>query len=349
VLYNGSERYAETSLNLEFDVVSPTVVEIMVPPHSIIGVNSDIAISLYDILGRPIEGMITVSDLSNGINTSIDIPQDKTNFNFEFPISNPVGPHNLSIEIQNSFITNNSFIYSISVWSQPTIAIKHTNILHFASLNQKIDFTIQLIDWSGNASYRTVHLFCDDTIVASCTTNEYGVGILSTVAPNHEGLYNLSIVYLMNTTQFELSAKLDYYLTVSTSIPLLIALDYYEVIPPLQQILVFLRVQCMNGSLIEDIPIRIMWESIESYILTQQGGISIIHLPIPTRSGNYSLYYEIEQNHNLAASSGTLNISISLVEILASQGIGINGFVFGICTSFGIVAIPLIRRRFLMV
>jgi hypothetical protein len=349
ILYNGSERYAETSLTLEFDITSPAFVDIMVPSSSIIGQISDISISLCDILGRPIEGMVTVSDLTSGHNSTIQIPQETIDFTVQLVISNPVGLHNLLLEIDNPYVTNSSTMQSIIIWSQPIITIQHTNILHFASLNQELTFTAHLGDWSGNASYRYVHLFCNDTMIASSITNEHGIAILSVVAPNHEGLYNLSIVYLMNTTQFELSTKLDYQLTVSTSIPLLIELDHYEVIPPLQYVSIFLRVQCLNGSLIKDIPIRIMWLSIDRYTISQQGGVLSMHLPIPHTSGNYSLYYEVDQKHSLAATSGTINISISLVDILTSQGIGINGFAIGIFTSFAIVAIPLIRRRYLMI
>ena len=349
IIYNGSERYTETSLNLEFDVISPAIIEIIVPTATTIGQNSNIPISLYDILGRPIEGMLTISDTTNGQNTSMQIPYEATSFTFEFPILSPVGSHNLLIEIENPFVTNNSIMYSIVVWSQPMITLQHTDIFHFASLNQELIFTIHLMDWSGNASYRSIHLLCNDEMMTSSITDEHGFAILSTIAPGQEGLYNLSIVYLMNTTRFELSSKLDYHLSVSTSIPLLVELDYYEVIPPLQQVSIFLRVQCLNGSLIENILIRIMWESTDSYALTQRGGILAIHLPVPNTSGNYLLYYEVEKNHNLAASSGTINISISLTDILTSQGIGINGFAIGIVTSFGIVAIPLIRRRYLVI
>lgn len=349
IFYNGSERYAETSHNLEFDVASPAFVGIVVPSSSIIGQISNISISLCDILGRPIEGMITVSDITNGQNSTIQIPHDTIDFTLQLVISNPVGLHNLLLEIDNPYITNSSIIDSTSVWSQPIITIQHANILQFASINQEITFTTQLSDWSGNASYRLIHLFCNDEIIASSTTNEHGIAIITAIAPNHEGLYNLSIVYLMNTTRFELSTKIDYQLTVSTSIPLLIELDHYEVIPPLQRVSIILHVQCLNGSLIEGIPIRIMWISIDSYKMTQQGGILSIHLPIPSTSGNYSLYYEVEHRQNLAATSGTISISISLVDILTSQGIGINGFAIGIFTSFAIVAIPLIRRRYLII
>ena len=207
----------------------------------------------------------------------------------------------------------------------------------------------QLTDWSGNISYQPIHLLCNNVIVGSSVTDEYGIAILSALAPNHEGKYNLSIVYPMNTTRYEFSAKLDYHLTVSTSIPVLIELDYYEIIPPLQQISIFLRVQCLNGSLLEGISIRILWESIDSYTLTRQGGTAVIHLPIPSTSGNYTLYYEVEQKNGLVASSGTINISISLIDILSSQGIGINGFAIGIVSSFAIVVIPLIRRKYLLI
>ena len=76
IIYNGSERYAGTSINLEFDVLSPSIIEIIVPSFTVIGSNADITISLYDILGRPIEGTLSISDISNGKSTSIQIPHE---------------------------------------------------------------------------------------------------------------------------------------------------------------------------------------------------------------------------------------------------------------------------------
>ena len=180
-------------------------------------------------------------------------------------------------------------------------------------------------------------------------TDEDGIAVFSIIAPSHEGVYNYSIVYPTNTTRYELSAKIDYPMTVSVSMPVLVELNRYEVVPPLQSVIFYLQVKCLNGSLIEGIQMNIIWLSIENSILTQQGGLSVIHLPVPDTSGNYTLYYSIEQNHNLAHTTGTIDISISLVDILASQGIGISGFVIGILSSFTIIAIPLIRQRYLSV
>lgn len=348
IIYNGSERYAETSFNIEFDILSPAILDFTVPT-AVIGLDTNMTISLCDVLGRPIEGMLTISDISNGKNMSIQTSQDTIDINIEFPIWGPVGLHDILLEIRNPFVSNKSIIYTIIVWSQPEFGLHHSNILHFASPNQELVFIVQLTDWSGNISFQSIQLLCNEEILSSSITDENGIAIITSLASSHEGIYNLSITYPMNITRYELPAKLDYHLTVSIFIPVLVELDYFEVIPQLQKISIFLQVQCLNGSFVEGIAIKIIWESIESYTVTQQGGISVIHLPVPDTSGNYTLYYEIEQNHNLAYSTGTINIPISLVDVLNSQGIGINGFVIGILASFAVVAIPLIRQKYLMI
>jgi len=349
IIYNGSERYAETSFNIEFDIHSPAILNITVPTSAVIQSDTNMTISLCDILGRPIEGTLTISDISNGRNMSIQTLQDTIDINIEFPIWGPVGFHDILLEIENPFVTNRSIMYTIIVWSQPEFGLHHSNILHFASPNQELTFIVQLTDWSGNISFQSIQLLCNEEIVSSSKTDENGIAIITSLASNHEGLYNLSIVYPMNLTRYELSTKLDYHLTVSISIPVLVELDHYEVIPQLQKISIFLQVQCLNGSFVEGIIINIIWELIEGYTVTQQGGIAVIHLPVPDTSGNYTLYYEIEPNHNLASSTGTINIPISLIDILQSQGIGINGFAIGILASFVIVALPLIRQKYLMI
>ncbi|MGY5871088.1 MAG: hypothetical protein RTV72_02475 [Candidatus Thorarchaeota archaeon] len=349
IIYNGSERYTESSFNIEIDISSPSIIELQVDSSAVIGFDTDITILLCDILGRPIDGTISISDISSGRNTSIQIPHDTTNINIKLPIWGPAGLHNILIEIENPYVTNNSIMYNMIVWSQPEFTLQHSNILHFASPNQNLTFIVQLTDWSGNISLQSIHLLYDGEMLSSSVTNDGGIAIITTIAPDLEGIYNLSIIYPENLTRYELSTKLDYEVTVSLSIPVLVELDYYEVIPPLQKITIHLKVQCLNGSLIEGIQIKISWESIEGYAVTQQGGTSAIHVPVPDTSGNYTLYYEIEQTHNLASSTGAINIPISLVDVLTSQGIGINGFILGILTALVIVAIPLIRQRYLMI
>jgi hypothetical protein len=349
VFYNGSERYSETSCTIEFDVLSPAIIDISKSSPAVIGLDTDITISLCDILGRPIETILTVSDISDGQNMSIQTPYDTIDINIKFVFFGPVGSHGMIIEIGNPFVTNRTIMYNIVIWSQPELTLLHSDTFNFASPNQEITFIVQLTDWSGNISHKSIHLLRDDEMIISAITDEDGKAVISTIAPSHEGTYNISFAYLLNMTRYELPTKIDYHLTVSILIPVLVELDYYEVVPPLQEVTVYLQVKCLNGSLIEGIQINIIWLSIENYATTQQDGLTVIHLPVPDTNGNYTLHFTIEQNHNIAPSAGTFDISISLVDVLTSQGIGFTGFTIGILTSFTIVAIPLIRQKYLSV
>ncbi|TFG33432.1 hypothetical protein EU528_00365 [Candidatus Thorarchaeota archaeon] len=349
IFYNGSERYSKTSCIIEFDVLSPAIIDIEISSPAAIGLDTNVTISLCDILGRPIETTLSVIDISNGRNMTIQVPHDTIDFNFKFTFLEPVGLHDFMIEIGNQFVINRTIMQNIVIWSQPELILIYSNTFNFASPNQELNFIVQLADWSRNISDQPMHLLCDGEIVTSVITNESGIAIITAFAPNYEGIYNFSVIYPMNLTRYELSTKLDYLLTVSTSIPVLVELDYYEIVPPLQRVTVYLQVTCLNGSLIEGIPIYVIWLSIENHALTQKDGLSVIHLPVPGISGNYTLYYAIEQTHNIASLTGSINISISLVDILTSQGIGINGFGLGILTSLTIVAIPLIRQKYLAV
>jgi len=349
IFYNGSERYSETSDTVEFDVISPAIFDIEISSPAVIGLDTNVTITLCDALGRPIETILTISDIVNERNVTIQTPHDTININFKFAIFGPVGLHDMMIEIGNQFVTNRTIMHNIVIWSQPELTLLHSNTLNFASPNQELIFTVHLTDWSGNISYQSLHLLRDGEIVISAITDESGIAIISVIAPSHEGIYNFSVVYSLNITQYELQTKLDYSLTVSNSIPVLVELDHYEVVPPLQKVIIYLQVKCLNGSLIEGIQINFIWQSIENYAITQQGGLSVIHLPVPETSGNYTLHYAIEQNHNLAPSTGIIEISVSLVDILTSQGIGMSGFMIGILASFTIVAIPLIRQKYLSI
>jgi len=349
LFYNGSDRYLETSCTIEFDVISPAIIDIEISSPTVIGLNKDMAISLYDVLGRPIETILTLSDISNGRNVSIQIPHDTTDINIKFAFFGPVGLHNMVITIGNQFVTNRTITLNIVIWSQPELTLLHSNTFNFASPNQELIFIAQLTDWSGNISYQSLLLLRDDEIIVSAITDEGGIAVISTLAPSHEGTYNFSVVYPMNMSRYELLTKLDYSLTVSISIPVLVELDHYEVVPPLQKVTIYLQVKCLNGSLLEGIQINIIWLSIENYAITQQGGILVIDLPVPETSGIYTLYYIIEQNHNIASLTGSLDISLSQADILASQGIGIPGFAIGILVSLTIIAIPMIRQKYLLV
>lgn len=348
IKYNGNDRYLESIESIYFDVISYVFIDCKTSQPIIINSNIEFNIKVHDMLNRPVNGIISLLDLTNGYNTSTYIPTDSTDFLIPFQILDPVGLHNLSIVLENTFTLNGSKAYTFVVWSVPTIELSNTNIFHYASPYQEIIFLIHLTDFSGNSSFKDIQLLLDNQVILSSVTDKNGIVVFVSDAPNNEGTYNYSIFCPENFNRYQLGTKLDYHLIVNRQIPTILNLHYYEIIPSLQVISIKAQVVCLNGSLIEGININFRWLSIEKFVTTHENGEVTFRLSLPSISGNYSLYYEIGQTSNLAHSSGVINLSINYVSILASQGIGINGFVIALTVSSILFVIPIIRQRYLM-
>jgi len=346
--YNGTERYTSSFINFELKIMSPAFLDIEIPAIPVIGSVALITIVVNDYFGRPFEGtFIKLSDNTDGFNTTLQVLYNPPALEILFPFSDPPGIHYLQTKVESPFITNDTYYFSLLVWSRPVLILQESNVVHYASLGQELIFTIRLTDWNGNCSYRRLQILINSLVILSKTTDNDGIVTLKIIAPNSEGLYNVSIVYAGNNTLFETSAKYDYQLTVSRLIPVYLELHQFEVFPPLQEVTVHLKVQCLNGSLLAGIQINFVWLSYEVRVQSQQGGVLILHLPVPSKEGNYSLHYEIKSGSGLSYSSGSIEITILLVDVLASQGIGIGGFAFSIMVSLVTITIPVLRQRYL--
>jgi hypothetical protein len=348
VTYNGTERYASSFTLFEFSIMSPALLDIEIPVTPIVGSTTQIEIAIHDYFGRPFEGtIITLSDTTNGFNTTLQVLYNPPTSHIQFPFAAPPGIHNLIVKAKNPFITNDTYYFSLVVWSKPVLILQESTILHYASPSQEILFTVRLTDWNGNVSYRALQILINGLTTLSETTDNDGLACLKIIAPQSEGLYNISFAYTGNSTLYEASVKYDYQLIVSQHIPVHIVVYHFEVFPPLQEVTVYLRVQCLNGSLLTGIQVKFIWLFDEVHLQSQQGGALLLHLPVPSESGNYSLDYEVESGYGLSYSSGTIEIPILLTDVMASQGIGIGGFAFSIMASFVTIAIPVIRHRYL--
>ncbi|MFW9906952.1 MAG: hypothetical protein ACFFEF_00120 [Candidatus Thorarchaeota archaeon] len=348
LIYNGTERYTSSFINFELKIMSPALVDIDIPANPLIGNITPIKIAVSDYFGRPFEGtLIILSDNTSGFNTTLQVLHSPPNSEIQFPFSAPPGMHYLKLVLENPFITNGTHYFSLLVWSRPLLILLESNIIHYASLAQELLFTIRLTDWSGNCSHRPLQILLNDLVIFAETTDNDGIAFLKIIAPNLEGLYNISIVYTGNNTLFETSAQYDYKLTVSRLIPVHLELYQFEVLPPLQEVTIQLRAQCLNGSLLAGIPISFIWLSYEVIVQSEQGGALILHLPVPSEGGNYSLHYEIMSGHGISYSSGSIKILILSIDALASQGIGIGGFAISIMASLATITIPMIKHRYL--
>ena len=346
IVYNGTARYTSSDNDFELRIVSPALVDIWIPSAPVIGFDAEIEMTVLDRLGRPFGGTyVTVIDASNGFNTTLQFLYDYSTQAFFFPILGSPGQHNLRIELGNPFITNDTCHYSLTVWSAPVFLLQECNILHYASPDQEILFAIRLTDFSGNCSNRNLTILINDFPAWSASTNSEGMASLTVNAPESEGAYNVSFFYAGNTSQYELSTRYDYELTVSRLMPVRIQMSHFEVLPPLQEVTMLLTVRCLNGSLLGGITVEFIWLLQEYYVQSQNEGILTLHVPIPPESGYYSLNYEVEGGYCLSYSAGSIEIPILQADILASQGVGIVGFAVSLMITLSSVVIRLVRQK----
>lgn len=346
LMYNGSERYASSFTSFDLWIVSPVFMDIDSPAFPIIGNTMEFQIELHDYYARPFDKtIIRFSDSSSMLNYTSQISYMTPSSSIWFPILGPPGPHILNIELVNPFITNGSCSISLLVWSRPDMTLEESSILHYASPQQELTFSFKMTDWSGNCSNRISNVLINGLYNFSVATDSDGIASFTLSAPNSEGMYNLSLVYDGNAALYELTVKCEYLFMVSYSIPVHAELVEYEVVPPLQEVIIHLRIRCLNGTLLPGVYTRFTWFSQTNYMQSQIGGLLTLHLPVPHENGTYHLYYEVDGGHGLSPSNGSIDITILSQDVLASQGVGIEGFIFSIVLSFGVVSLPKLRQR----
>jgi hypothetical protein len=224
----------------------------------------------------------------------------------------------------------------------------NSNVDHYASPNQEATLEVRLIDWYGNSSSKDLHMFINGEVHISRTTNNEGLAVFHFQAYMIEAQYNISIIYLGNNSKFELPTKYDYNLFVTTLMPIRINLNSYEIIAPLHQISVQLEVEGLNGSLLSGVWINFNWLSFNSTAESIEGGLILLRLTVPSTSGIYFLDYVSKSTSFVESTAGSILIEVAKSEINSLEGVGITGMIFALCASIGLVAIPVIRRRYLI-
>ena len=350
IYYNGTERYSESYFETSFDVTSPAQIAIRVPESAEIGTTVEIEITASDLLGRVIpNSLISIFDETSNQGFTISSSQTETTTIFHYELQGPTGNHILNIEItENTFITNASSSTILTVWSTPEISITNCNVEHYASPGQEIVFEIQMNDWVGNCSFKSLQLLIDDEVQFTVVTDTDGRVILSFSVPFIEDQYNISIFYSGNNTLFESQTKFDYSIQVSHLIPIRIELDFYEIVTPLHELSVHLTVRGLNGSTPRGIQVNFDWLDSSIDVESAEGGIITLHLRVPATSGNYILYYESQTSNSVISTSGSFLVEITTSDVLSLEGVGIAGLAIALIASVGITTVPIIRRKYLV-
>jgi hypothetical protein len=347
--YNGSHGYSQSSLEAIIEIDSPISIFVQVSENAEIGSDMHVEATITDLLNRSLSNSIySLSDTTSGQSFSVPI-EDETRIDLQYLLQGPPGIHTLVIEIlDNPFISNNRYILNFTAWSNSEIVLVNSEVDHYASPNQEVTLEVRLNDWSGNSSSNQLHFFINSEAYTSGTTNNDGLTTFIFLAPAIEAQYNISIIYNGNNSRFELATKYDYNLIVTTLMPIVIELDSYEVIAPLHKISVQLTVRGLNGSLLNGVQVNLNWLSSNSTIESIHEGWIVLQLTIPSVSGSYFLYYESEPTSFVESTTGSILIEITSSDIMSTEGVGITGMVFALGASIGLVAVPVIRRRYLV-
>jgi hypothetical protein len=348
--YNGTERYSESYLETYLSVTSSVQIIIETPESVDIGSNVEIGITVFDLLGRVIpNSVISISDSTSNQRFTISSNPTETTTTFQYELQGPTGIHILDIEItENPFITNTTSSSAFSAWSTPVMSLMNCNVDHYAFPGQEIFFEIQMFDWAGNCSSKSLLLLVDDEIQLSGITGANGQAILSISVPYTEKQYNISIFYSGNNTLFESPVRFDYILQVTSLMPVRLELDFYEIVVPLHELSVHLTLRGFNGSTPKGVQVNFDWLDSSFDTESSEGGIIILHLRIPATSGNFVLYYESEISSSVTSTSGSFSIEITISDIMSLQGVGITGLTIALIASVGISTVPIIRRRYLV-
>ncbi len=348
ICYNGSEHYTQSTLEKTIVISSPITITTRFPEIVEIGSNLPIEITITDVFNRFIPNSI-LSIFDTTSDQRYSSPIDDTVIDFQYIPQGPPGTHTLIIEVtDNPYISNNSLTMNFTFWSRPEIILLNTGVEHYASPNQELTFEIWLIDWEGNCSLRHLQLMINNETYSSSITDIKGEAFLTFTAPATEAQYNISIVYNGNTSRYELGTKYDYNLFVTQVMPIRIDLDSYEVIAAFHELSMKLTVRGLNGSLLNGVILRFSWLSANITSESLDNGLIILHLAVPTVSGEYTLYYESESTRFTASTRGSIMIEITINDILTTEGIGVTGMIFALLASIGIAAVPILRRRYLV-
>ncbi|MGY5875312.1 MAG: Ig-like domain-containing protein [Candidatus Thorarchaeota archaeon] len=349
ITYTGTERYTQSEIEREIVIVSPVHMDVVFHQPLEIGCQAQATFNLWDIFHRSIpNASVEIRDTSTGMEVIKPVSFIQTELTFD--IQGTKGPRIFHFRIMGTqFITNGTLNLETIVWSRPAIDILQNTILGYASPEQLIEMEILL--HSPNETYsdcRINLLSHNESVISSTMTNSQGIATISWTAPVQEGQYTISVFYTGNTIEYILDSSVIYNYTVCRLIPILVNLDYYTIITPLQEITVQFILRALNGTFLSGMQTDYEWLNIHGTVYSLVEGIITLHLIVPPTAGNHSLHYTVQGTLTTQSTTGIIQITVEVADVLAAQGVGIPGILTSLVVSSGVAVIPIIRRWYLI-
>jgi len=348
--YLGTSRLDACSLEFSLTATTPSLVRITLPEIMVIGAQAHVAVEIRDVLGRSLAGaLLSLCDLDTGTTTNQSILPDATLVNLDLQVTGRKGGRSFLLTIfGNDYILNRTHVFRAVVWVRPDFILIHSDIMGYAYPGQEFMIEMRLGDLECNYTNTLIEVHIENTSVMSLHTNYSGILSLRLKAPKTTGTLAVLFTYGGNSSAYTLAAIRYYNIVVTVKMPVRIELYDYVVNSPLQQLQVRLLLRALNGSLLTGIVTNYHWLSTRGTVLSGQGGLAELFLPMPSYPGSFNLSYWIETSRSLLFSAGYTIISLSQIEVSSTEGIGMVALVISACISIAVVSIPAIRRWYLL-
>lgn len=345
--YLGTDRYSAYQIPIPIIVYSTLHLGIQFPESIFCELKVTFQITATDSFGRAIRNFaLNITDLSTGASTLGVFPQNETTSLVPMHIGGPPGSHAIQFESEPTLcLLNGSLVAQFEVWSQPQITLVSSNIDHFAFPDQSILLIIHVSDWQGNLSLQNLQILLNGAYTQIVTTDSNGVTSLSIKAPTNEVLLNITFLINQNPMLYQAPATYEYMVMITQKMPVTVSMSSYEILSPLKQIVVRLSIQGMNGTFLCGTMIRFQWQGTSLNATSLIGGRIELILPIPQNEGIHILVYYVEPTWSLNATTGFLDILVTALDILSSQGMGIQFIALSLLGSVALAVISLITKR----
>ena len=348
--YLGSTRYAPTQTIIPLSIHTTLHVTVSPLDTAFAGEPLAIQIAATDSLNRSIpQFSLNMTDLTTGLGAIVAFPSNTATVVHFLQIGGPPGTHLMYFEaVNNDYISNGSMSINLAVWSRPQIILTSGNINHFAFPGQSILLELQVSDWQGNLSHHQIDVILDGVYLQTFITDDHGIIIFNSNAPVSESSHNISFFVTGSIMNFQASSQYDYIFEVTRIMPVMLDLRAYEIVSPLKKIHVQVEVRGLNGTLLGGIDACFHWQGSILNKTSLPNGQIVLDLSIPSIEGIHVLTYYLAATWSMNSTSGSFNLEIANLDILASQGLGIHILAFSLVGSLALVLIPAIAKRTLM-
>ncbi len=347
VTYPGNIRYNKSSIQIPCHISGSLVVNTTYSRQVELNKNTTISIYVTDIYSHSIpDGFVSLTDEATNYSTTQTLLNDN-HVVFYVPILGETGNRTFSITVSSEYcISNDTISFTLGVWERPTIELKYSNVVGFASPAQPIDIVVHLSNYKGNISHRQITLsILNLESSESAFTDESGLAIVSIQSPTPVGTYIFSIQCVGNKSLFELSSSCNFTIQVKLDIPVRISEFHYTIDSIMRAIATTIRVQVLNGSFVDGIGFKFSWLNTTIVSSTEDSGFMKIDLLLPDTPGVYELAYETSPSVGISTCSGKLYIIITPTDSNVSEGLGFYPLFLAISSSVLFLVVPVVRRR----